>query len=120
MNHDNHGGRTGPLRRIGWRLLINRGYHTIRWSSARTGGKKARGHQRLRPRPRYDPEDVRVALDLDPYVPALTCDARERESVKEVLITLVEHVLTSESAAGSTPLSDPGEADDPGAISSAR
>lgn len=70
--------------------------------------------------PRYDPEDVRVALDLDPYVPALTCDAREHESVKEVLITLVEHVLTSESAAGSPPLSDPGEADDPGAISSAR
>jgi 16S rRNA C1402 (ribose-2'-O) methylase RsmI len=65
-------------------------------------------------------EDVRVAVGLDPYVPALTCDARERESVKEVLITLVEHVLTSVSAAGSAPLSDPGEADDPGAISSAR
>ena len=46
--------------------------------------------------------------------------AGRRESVKEVLITLVEHVLTSESAAGSAPLSDPGEADDPGAISSAR
>jgi uncharacterized protein len=70
--------------------------------------------------PRYDPEDVRIALDLDPYVPALTCDARERESVKEVLVTLVEHVLTSESGAGSATLSDPGEADDPGAISSAR
>ena len=43
--------------------------------------------------PQYDPEDVRVALDLDPRVPALLCDARQRESVKQVLITLVEHVL---------------------------
>jgi uncharacterized protein len=43
--------------------------------------------------PRYDPEDVRIALDLDPYVPALLCDARQRASVKQVLITLVEHVL---------------------------
>jgi signal recognition particle receptor subunit beta len=41
----------------------------------------------------YDPEDVRIALDLDPRVPALMCDARQRESVKQVLITLVEHVL---------------------------
>ena len=70
--------------------------------------------------PRYDPEDVRIALDLDPYIPALTCDARERDSVKEVLITLVEHVLTSESTAGPPSSPDPGEADEPGAVSSAR
>ena len=70
--------------------------------------------------PRYDPEDVRIALDLDPYIPALTCDARERDSVKEVLITLVEHVLTSETTADPTPPPDPGEADEPGAFSSAR
>lgn len=42
---------------------------------------------------RYDPDDVRVALDLDPHVPVVLCDAREKESVKQVLITLVEHVL---------------------------
>ena len=41
----------------------------------------------------YDPEDVRIALDLDSRVPTLLCDARRRESVKQVLITLVEHVL---------------------------
>ena len=41
----------------------------------------------------FDPEDVRIALDLDARVPALLCDARRRESVKQVLITLVEHVL---------------------------
>jgi uncharacterized protein len=43
--------------------------------------------------PAYDPEDVRIALDLDPRVPAVLCDARKRDSVKQVLITLVEHVL---------------------------
>jgi uncharacterized protein len=47
--------------------------------------------------PHYDPEDVRIALDLDANVPMLLCDARERSSVKQVLITLVEHVLTGET-----------------------
>ncbi len=45
--------------------------------------------------PRYDTEDVRIALDLDPSVPAVLCDARRRASVKEVLITLVQHVLAA-------------------------
>jgi uncharacterized protein len=36
--------------------------------------------------------DVREALDLDPDVPLVDCDARSRESAKEVLITLVRHV----------------------------
>jgi len=38
---------------------------------------------------------VRIALDLDPRVPAVLCDARKRDSVKQILITLVEHVLAS-------------------------
>jgi len=42
---------------------------------------------------RYKPEDVRQALDLDPDVPVLTCDARRRESAKRLLIALVEHLL---------------------------
>jgi uncharacterized protein len=42
--------------------------------------------------PRYDPEEVRLALDLDPDVPTVLCDAREVASVKQVLITLVETV----------------------------
>jgi signal recognition particle receptor subunit beta len=42
---------------------------------------------------RYDPEDVRIALDLDPGLPIVSCDARSRESAKNVLIALVEHVL---------------------------
>jgi signal recognition particle receptor subunit beta len=41
---------------------------------------------------RYDPEEVRVALDLDPDVPALLCDARQLSSVKNVLTTLVESI----------------------------
>jgi signal recognition particle receptor subunit beta len=42
----------------------------------------------------YDPDDVRVALDLDPGLPIINCDARSRDSAKEVLISLVEHVLS--------------------------
>lgn len=43
---------------------------------------------------RYSAADVRVALDLDPGLPIIMCDARSRESAKEVLIALVEHVLS--------------------------
>jgi signal recognition particle receptor subunit beta len=43
--------------------------------------------------PRYHPEDVRVALDLDPDVPVLLCDARERSSARDILIALIEHAL---------------------------
>jgi uncharacterized protein len=41
----------------------------------------------------YGVDDVRTALDLDSSVPIITCDARSRESAKEVLISLIEHVL---------------------------
>ena len=41
----------------------------------------------------YSVEDVRTALDLDANLPIIMCDARSRESAKEVLITLIEHVL---------------------------
>jgi uncharacterized protein len=43
---------------------------------------------------RYSIEDVRAALDLDPSLPIIMCDARSRQSAKEVLITLIEHVLS--------------------------
>src|SRR5262245_32881219 len=42
---------------------------------------------------RHTPEKVRDALDLDPGVPVVLCDARERESSKQVFVTLVEHVM---------------------------
>ena len=41
---------------------------------------------------RYGTDAVRTALDLDPEVPVMLCDARDRESVKDTLIALVEHV----------------------------
>jgi uncharacterized protein len=44
------------------------------------------------------PEDVRIALDLDPGTPVVACDARQRESVKEVLVILVKHALKQISA----------------------
>jgi signal recognition particle receptor subunit beta len=42
---------------------------------------------------RHRPEDVRSALDLDPGVPVVLCDARQRSSVRDVLIALIEHAL---------------------------
>ncbi|MFL6077572.1 MAG: GTP-binding protein [Mycobacteriales bacterium] len=42
---------------------------------------------------RHDPNHVRTALDLDPAVPVVLCDARRRDSAKAVLITLVERAL---------------------------
>ncbi|HSZ44234.1 MAG TPA: ATP/GTP-binding protein [Streptosporangiaceae bacterium] len=44
--------------------------------------------------PRYNSEQIRDALDLDRDVPVLMCDARRRESVKEILIVSVTHALT--------------------------
>ncbi|HEX8008424.1 MAG TPA: ATP/GTP-binding protein [Trebonia sp.] len=62
--------------------------------------------------PRYDPEEVRVALDLDDDVPAVLCDARELDSVKQVLITLVESISDGRSAGSVTRLiAAPGRGD---------
>ena len=44
---------------------------------------------------RHRPEEVQHALDLDPAVPVLLCDARSRDSGKNVLITLMEHVMNA-------------------------
>jgi uncharacterized protein len=53
---------------------------------------------------RYAADDVRVALDLAPDLPIVMCDARSKESAKEVLITLIEYVL----AVADQPLSSSG------------
>ncbi|MFD8011818.1 ATP/GTP-binding protein [Streptomyces sp. NPDC058955] len=42
---------------------------------------------------RYPTDTVRAALDLDPEVELVMCDARDRESVKSVLVAVVEHAL---------------------------
>ncbi|MEB8343833.1 GTP-binding protein [Streptomyces endophyticus] len=40
---------------------------------------------------RHPADAVRQALDLDPDVPVVLCDARDKESVKDVLIAVVGH-----------------------------
>ena len=41
----------------------------------------------------YEPTEVQLALNLDPGVPVVLCDARRRDSAKETLIALVEHAM---------------------------
>ncbi|WP_040748333.1 GTP-binding protein [Nocardia transvalensis] len=43
--------------------------------------------------PVYSTAEVRDALDLDPNVPVVLCDARDRASCRAVLMTLVEHLI---------------------------
>ncbi|MEV5414311.1 ATP/GTP-binding protein [Thermopolyspora sp. NPDC052614] len=42
---------------------------------------------------RYELSEVRLALNLGDDVPVLLCDARERTSSKQALITLVQHAM---------------------------
>jgi signal recognition particle receptor subunit beta len=44
--------------------------------------------------PRFDPDDIRIALSLGPGVPIVLCDARDRDSVKHVLVSLVRYVMS--------------------------
>ncbi|MFD8011630.1 ATP/GTP-binding protein [Streptomyces sp. NPDC058955] len=50
--------------------------------------------------PAHTAEEIRDALDLPDEVPLVFCDARSRESSKQVLITLVEHLQQVVAAAG--------------------
>jgi uncharacterized protein len=47
--------------------------------------------------PRFEPDDIRIALSLAPEVPIVLCDARERDSVKKVLVSLVRYVMQRNS-----------------------
>jgi signal recognition particle receptor subunit beta len=44
--------------------------------------------------PRYDPEEIREALALTDDVPMVLTDARDRGSVKQLLIVIVRHALS--------------------------
>lgn len=47
--------------------------------------------------PHYTTEEVRDALDLEHDLPIQMCDARERESAKDLLLILVEHLIAQTS-----------------------
>ncbi|MBO0854501.1 MAG: ATP/GTP-binding protein [Nocardia sp.] len=49
--------------------------------------------------PLYTTEEVRQALDLDSHIPVVLCDARDRISCKNVLMTLVEHLIMQATSA---------------------
>jgi signal recognition particle receptor subunit beta len=42
---------------------------------------------------RFDPAEIRDALGVDEGMPLLECDARQRDSVKTILVALTERVL---------------------------
>ncbi|MWA01575.1 ATP-binding protein [Actinomadura sp. LD22] len=46
---------------------------------------------------RYPIDKIRTALDLDEQVPIMLCDVRRRESVKQVLTTLVQHAFNEDT-----------------------
>jgi hypothetical protein len=51
----------------------------------------------------HDVQDVRDALAISAGIPVVSCDARDRESTKQVLISLVEYVLTKRRQRAATP-----------------
>ncbi|GAA0235825.1 ATP/GTP-binding protein [Actinomadura nitritigenes] len=44
---------------------------------------------------RYGSDEVRAALKLDPRVPIVPCDARDRDSAVSALRALIQHLLTA-------------------------
>ena len=50
--------------------------------------------------PPYTVEEVRDALDLEPMIPVILCDARNRESAKNALLSLIEHLIDRATRAG--------------------
>jgi hypothetical protein len=42
---------------------------------------------------RYEPAEIRTALDLKPHVPVTQCDARDPRSATTVLVSLIQHLL---------------------------
>jgi uncharacterized protein len=44
---------------------------------------------------RYEPEEVRAALELKPRVPIVLCDARDKQSATSALRSLIKHLLTA-------------------------
>jgi uncharacterized protein len=49
---------------------------------------------------RFDLNEIREALGVADHVPVLECDARSRESVKAILVSLIEQVLAARLGRG--------------------
>jgi uncharacterized protein len=49
--------------------------------------------------PRYELDEVKQALNLDPGVPVVLCDARQRQSSADVLIALLQHSRSAAAVA---------------------
>ena len=43
----------------------------------------------------YEPDEIREALAIPAHVPLVMCDARQRDSVKQVLVNVVEHAMAT-------------------------
>lgn len=52
---------------------------------------------------RYDPDEVRSAIDLKPEVPVVLCDARIASSGTRTLVTLVQHLLATTAVPAPAP-----------------
>jgi uncharacterized protein len=57
---------------------------------------------------RYEPEEVRAALELKAHVPVILCDARQQKSTMTVLIALVRHLLATIASPSPEPQVVPG------------
>ncbi len=55
----------------------------------------------------YPPEEIRESLALPEHVPVLLCDARERESSRDLLIALLDRLI-AEAGGGGAQLTRPG------------
>ncbi|SER23008.1 hypothetical protein SAMN04487983_101318 [Streptomyces sp. yr375] len=51
----------------------------------------------------YPTEEIRESLTLPPHVPVLLCDARERESCRDVLIALIDRLIDDADEMGRHP-----------------
>jgi hypothetical protein len=50
---------------------------------------------------RYDPDEVRAALNLKPHIPVALCDARDGHVATGVLISLIKHLVDATEPAPS-------------------
>ena len=48
---------------------------------------------------RFELDEVEMALNLGPHVPVTLCDARDKESCKDVLVALVQHAMKTRKQA---------------------